>query len=320
MIVAVLGLGSIGMRHARNLAARGARVRGYDPEPKRCAELLSLGQQTADSRSAALEGARAAVIATPNAQHLDDLAAAIGAGCHVLVEKPLAHTDEGVETILGEANARGLTVFVGHSLRFHPAVRAGQKLTADGALGEPLWARLHFSSYLPEWRPRSNHRQGYAADRETGGVLFDLTHEFDLANALLGAARTVAAVARCTGTLGIDSDDCADVILEHDRGLYSNLHLDYVTRPRRREAEVAGTEGILAIDLDRRRLTLTDVRGERVKEERFGDDYAADYEAEIGGFVACIEGRANPPCDGLEGLAVLRQVLAARRMSGLPTA
>mgnify|MGYP003151312883 CR=1 FL=1 len=82
MIVAVLGMGSIGYRHAVNLLALEQTVVGFDPDPiQGPSSSLLLGVKMAETREAALEAADAVVIASPNTNHLEDLTAAVDAGC-----------------------------------------------------------------------------------------------------------------------------------------------------------------------------------------------------------------------------------------------
>ena len=320
MTVAVLGLGSMGLRHARNLLTLGVRVIGADPDSARRDALEAAGGLSTAERTSALAEAGAAVIATPNACHLDDLRASIEAGCHSLVEKPLAHTDAGLEALLTAADNKGLTVFVGVNQRFNPTIAAARNIIEAGQLGQPLWARLICSSYLPDWRPDSDYRTGYAADPQSGGVLFDVIHEFDIASYLLGPAQATAALASRSGQLEIASEDVADVLLQHDSGVVSNLHLDYVTRPPLRTTEVAGTEGRLLCDLRARTLHRWDRDGALVQDLGFDSPIDDDYLAEMTEFLACCAGEARPRCDGWEGLQVLRQVLAARRLSRLEAA
>lgn len=320
MMVAVLGLGSIGQRHARNLLQLGAAVVGFDPDEERTNAAASVGVKVSSSRQDALTCAEAAVVASPSGQHLDDLASALEHGCHVFVEKPFAHTVAGIPELLRRAEQLGLTVFAGLNLRYRPSVQAARKAIAEGLVGEPIWARLCAASYLPDWRPATDHRAGYAADVRTGGVLFDVVHEFDLASHLLGPSEAILAVARQTRLVGIESDDCADVILRHVNGARTALHLDYLTRPALREADVAGTEGRLRLDLLQPRLTVFDGSGAVTRDERWPADSGRDYLAEIESFLACIAGKARPLCDGWEALSVLEQVIAARRLAGLPEA
>ncbi len=316
----ILGLGSIGMRHARNLLAAGARVRGFDPDVGRRAVLAEKGGAVTDSHAEALDGVDGVIIASPSAYHLDDLAAVVGAGRHAFVEKPLAHRLDGVEDILTEAENRGLTVFAGLNMRFHPVVEAARALLADGAIGTLLWARMVAASYLPDWRPHQDYRQGYAADPVTGGAIFDFAHEFDLAVHLLGSASVAAASARTTGILEIESEDCADAILVHEGGVRSAIHVDYVTRPGLRQTEIAGSEGFLRLDLDAYRLTLLHTDGAVRIDKSFPADDNQLYIDEMAGFIGCIEDHAPPKCSGREALEVLRVVVETRRLSGVPSA
>ena len=317
--VAILGLGSIGLRHAYNLTILGAQVTGFDPDAERRALAEAEGFKTTTERGAALDGAAAVVIASPNRFHLEDLEAAAAADCHVLAEKPLAHTDEGLEDILGDFESRGLVVFAGFNLRLHPAIAAARQWLDEERLGTVLWARFQMSDYLPGWRPQQDYRLGYGADAVSGGVLFDMIHEFDLAAHLLGPAVVETAAARTSGLLEVACEDIADVVLRHQSDVHSSLHLDYVTRPRQRVAEIAGSGGRIDIDLDARRLVLTSVDGATREDIRFPATYADDYRAEAAAFVQCVAGDAVPACDGRQALSVLQNVLQARRLAGLPT-
>jgi predicted dehydrogenase len=316
--VAVLGLGSIGMRHGRNLLADGIGVIGFDPDGARRAQFEQAGGRTGASRDAVLAEAGAAVIASPSGWHLDDLAASIGAGLHVFVEKPLAHSAQGVAGLLARARSARQVVFAGLMLRWHAGVERARAALAQGAIGQPLWARALYGSWLPAWRPQSDYRAGYAADPASGGVLFDLVHEFDLLHHILGRAEVAAAVARRSGLLDMPSEDVAEVIFRHGSGLLSTLHVDYLSRPPVRELEIGGADGRLLVDLNSRRFRQVDAGGAIVADIVLPGSYAEDYVAEMRDFIACIEGRAVPRCDGEEALAVLEQVVAARRLCGLP--
>ena len=294
-------------------------MRGFDPSPDARGQLAAAGGAAFEDRGAALDGAEAVVVASPNACHRNDLETALRLGLHVFVEKPLSHTDAGVDALLECARSKGLVVYPAMNQRFHPVVLAARQMLEGGDVGAPLWARFLCASYLPDWRAGQDYRTGYAAHPVTGGVLFDIVHEFDLANFLLGPAKTAAAVARTTGVLGIAAEDCADVILAHASGVTTALHLDYVTRPRRRGFDIGCTGGLLEADLTERTLTVTAAGGELLRDESWANTSVADqYREEMAQFLSCMHGDARPICSATEALQVLRQVLDARALSGLP--
>lgn len=317
-MIAVLGLGSIGLRHAGNALALGQAVIGFDPSPERRALLAEKGGAVTADRGQAIAAARAVVVASPSEHHLDDLRVCVAAGRHVLVEKPLAHRADGLGAVMVEAASKELVVAVAMMLRLHPAVRRAAEIVNSGQLGQVLWGRFLAALYLPEWRPGQDWTKGYANDPRTGGALFDYVHEIDLACHLLGPARVLACVAANTGSIGLAAEDMADVVLDHD-GVRSSIHVDYVTRPRHRHGEVAGTLGALRIDLDGRRLTWRDTSGAVVEDVTYPGTYADDYVAEMAAFLAAIDGSVAPPCSGAQALEVLETLISARTLAGLPS-
>jgi predicted dehydrogenase len=317
-MIAVLGLGSIGLRHAGNALALGCKVVGFDPDPARRQLLADKGAQVVDCRDAALAQAKACIIATPSDRHEDDLEAAINTRRHALVEKPIGHGSARLADLLGRAKTSGVVVAAALNLRLHPAVRAAKKALSSGAIGQPLWGRFMAALYLPDWRPGQDWRQGYANDPRTGGALFDYIHEFDLAAHLLGPCAPLACVASHTGSIGLAAEDMGDAILRHDNGATTTIHVDYVTRPRLRGFEINGTKGRIQVDLDGRSFVRLGLDGAEIENQTFAGSYADDYVAELAAFLDAVAG-APPVCSGDEAFAVLSCVLAARSLAGLPS-
>ena len=317
-MIAVLGLGSIGLRHARNALSLGEKVIGFDPSPERRALLEAEGGSTTDSRDAALEAAKAAVIASPSDRHEDDLAAAIDAGCHALVEKPIGHRVGRLPDLLDKADAAKLIVAAALNLRVHPCVALTRRALKENRLGHVLWGRFLAALYLPDWRPGQDWRLGYANDPKTGGAIFDYIHEFDLAAHLLGSFKPAACVARNSGTLGLESEDVADAILDHPGGVTSTVHVDYVTRPRLRGFHLTGTEAHLHVDLDRRHFRLMAQDGHLLLDHALPGSYAEDYITEMSAFLDALKGEPVV-CSGREALEVLQGVILTRSLAGLPS-
>jgi len=133
----------------------------------------------------------------------------------------------------------------------------------------------------------------------------------------LGPFQAAAATARRSPEIEIASESSAALILQHEGGAFSSLMLDYGTRPTVRTTQIAGTEGVLDLDLEVRRIRLTDAAGVSVLDEQFSGGYADDYVDEMANFFASIDGTELPLCDGREALSILEQVLKARELAGL---
>ena len=106
MIFVVLGFGSIGSRHAKNLLSLGQKVAIYDPSSEKCDLAENCGIDIFSKRRSLIEKSTALIIASPNQFHLNDLKDGIGANCHCFVEKPISHTTVGLEAILDQAEEK----------------------------------------------------------------------------------------------------------------------------------------------------------------------------------------------------------------------
>jgi len=317
--VAILGLGSIGLRHAKNAMALGWPVIGYDRSLERCALLEDAGGKTVKSVDELWQQGWAGVIATPSGMHLDDLRQGVSAGVHLLVEKPISHTVDGVERILNEAKDKGIVVAVAFNLRFRPVVSAAREFLMSGKLGKFLWSRFICSSYLPDWRPSQDYRLGYANDPNSGGVIFDAIHELDLAQFLLGPAEVLTATCQQSHVLNLNSEDVADIVLEHESGERSSIHLDYITRPRRRGFDVCGVNGLLSVDLVERNICFWNQENEVAFERSVPSDPNEEYLLEMEDFLDAAAQGGAPLCAAGDSLRVLEVACQARSVCGLPT-
>lgn len=304
--VLVLGAGSIGARHARNLLAEGADVAIWDPDRDRAAALAADGVAVADSPDAS--GADGVVIASPTTRHAEQLHAALAYGARVLVEKPLAVRADEVARIVAEAGDR---IMVGYNLRLHEPVELLVSRFRAGDAGTPLAARLWFGQYLPDWRPGVDHRVTYSARRDLGGgVLLDAIHELDLAVWLFGDDLQVAhARLDRLGDLDIDVEDTVRALLTGPGGAPVEIALDYLSRTYRRGIEIIGSDATLRFDWTRGAVEVE--RGPDVRRVHSDVPVARSYEREAAAFLAFLDG-TPPPVDGPAGLASLRLADAIR--------
>jgi predicted dehydrogenase len=319
MRIGIIGLGSIGLRHARNARALDHDVTAFDPDESRRTLFAQDGGTATADEDAVFGNNDAVIICSPNRFHLAHLRRAVDAGIHALVEKPLSHTLDGLSAVLDAADSQKLSIGVAMNLRFHPVAVTARDIVRSAAYGRPLWARFTMSSYLPSWRPHQDYRAGYTADREGGGILLDDVHEPDLACFILGTARTAAASAHNTGALEITTEDCADIVLDHGTAR-SVIHMDYVSRHKRRFFEIQCENAFIHGDLIKRHLTVYGNENDTIRDEQFAGSFDDDYINELKTFIASISGTAAYPAPARESVAVLSCVLDAHTMAGLPGA
>lgn len=315
----VIGCGSIGTRHLRNLAALGVpELLAFDTDADRAQQAI-----------ARLDGARVvetlelgwaaspqlAVIAAPTALHVPLARAAVAAGANVYMEKPISADLDGVDGLVAECEAAGLVGAVGYNWRFNPMIRRVAETLGSGSIGRPLSVRAHFGSYLPARHPWEDYRVGYGARAELGGgvILDAVTHQLDYLVSMLGWPEAVSCRADKRSDLEIDVEDVADLALEFPGGIVATIHGDFVERPHRAALDVIGSEGTLLADFVAREVRVWSAATEHWEAEVFEFDLNDVYLDLMRHVLDCAATGVKPLTDLADGARNLRILLAAKR-------
>jgi spore coat polysaccharide biosynthesis protein SpsF (cytidylyltransferase family)/predicted dehydrogenase len=308
----VLGCGSIGSRHTANLTSLGAEVFVSDIDAAAAAALETRCGARAVGRQAA-PGCDLVVVATPTSEHIRDLQWALERGSDVFVEKPLAASREGLARARALAGSHaGQNIMVGCSLRFSEGFAA---LSAHLAMvGRPVALLADYGWWLPSWRPRSDYRTQYSAQRALGGgIVLDAIHEIDYTLELLGPVDDVFGRCTSTGTLEVDVEDVADISIRHRDGAQSSIHLDYLRRRYSRSCTVIGSDGQITWDVPRGVVELTRRAGATPEQLAVSvdSDPNAQYMAEMRRVVATVGTHGTPPWNDVERASASVEVAMA---------
>jgi predicted dehydrogenase len=238
----LVGLGAMGQRHARVLQELEHRfeivgaydVRGDAPTPP--------GVERLRCEAEALARGEIVIVATPTETHAGIAARALGAGRHVFVEKPVCATATEARDVASAARG-GARLFVGHSERFNPVVRALTKLVREEDILSIDLRRVGPS------RPCAS------------GVLVNLgIHDFDLA-AYLGGGDVVLRGAVGFGSPEAPGYDAAHVLFSMANGGAGHLYVDRNKAPKHRAIELATSRWVYRGDLLAHRLVRTSRSG-----------------------------------------------------------
>lgn len=257
----VVGAGSVGSRHIRNLLHLGAKVSVFPYRQNRDDEIRSLGMEIGVVSSLD-EGFNeipdAVVIANRTDQHIGVALAAARKGLNIFIEKPLSHSMVGLDELNELISKQRLVVEVGCMMRCHPNLIAIKRMLDEDVIGRPYFARGVVGQYLPDWRPDTDYRQSYSAHREQGGgVLLDLVHELDLLVWWFGPVVEVAAMLGYDSDLEITTESVAQIGLRFASGLLAQVHMDYLRPIYHRSIEIVGSKGQLTWEDEKGVVTLT---------------------------------------------------------------
>ncbi len=319
---AVVGLGYWGPNLLRNLVANagGAQVVAVDQSVDRLAETCAHYPTVACASS--LEQALdehdigGVLIATPVSTHHHLARTALDAGCHVLVEKPLAASTEEAEDLVTSAEAARRTLMVGHTFLFSPRVDLIHELVTHGRLGNIQYV--------------TSARLNLGLHQADVSVIWDLApHDLSIIFHILGEfPETVRTSGRAV--VHTDRPDVAFITLTFPSGVVALVSISWLAPSKARNMVVVGDEQMLVYDdIDNEQpIKLYDkgvIRpepgnfGEHQLIYRHGDMLAPHVVAqeplarEVAHFLACAAGVQMCRCDGWFGLGVVRVLEAAER-------
>lgn len=290
--IGVVGVGVMGANHARVLAdLPGAELVGIaDPDAVQAAKVAeALGcAAVPDIDALTALGVDAVVVAAPTHLHHHVALAAIGAGAHVLVEKPIAPTVAEGEEMVAAAKARGVTLMVGHVERFNPAVEAVKKAIA----GEEILS-IGITRVGP-FPPRMSNV----------GVVIDLAvHDIDLICHFTDSQiveiqpQVKAAVA--------EREDIALLQFRTANGVLAHINTNWLTPFKARTVHVATRNKYVIGDLLTRQVSeCFDYKPDGSYSMRhLPVAYAEPLRVELSRFLAAVRGEAAPPVTGEDGVA-----------------
>jgi predicted dehydrogenase len=191
-------------------------------------------------------------IASPPAYHAGAARAALEAGAHVLVEKPLCLNRDDLRQLRSLAHSRGRLLFCVHNWKHSPVYRRAFDLIAAGRLGELRYCALS--------RLRTQQAGGalWRLDPAIGGggILIDHGwHVFYLMQWLMGARRPASIAARLQTFPPGRVEEVADLTIGFEGGALGYIHLSWRAPTRRTSAMLYGDAGMLEIEGGAIRLT-----------------------------------------------------------------
>ena len=303
--IGIIGLGSIGIRHLKNIVSvLKEQGKSYSIDLVRSGKGKELDSEIAKhinqiyySYDPVPNDYDVLFITNPTYLHFETIQQFVSKTKHMFIEKPIF---DNIDVPLIELGLkRDSTYYVACPLRYTDVI---QYLKDQLKKMNVFSVRVICSSYLPEWRPNQDYRNSYSAHKDQGGgVSIDLIHEWDYLCYLFGEPDEVLNLRGTFSNLEIDSDDISLYIAKYDSMLVE-VHLDYFGRQTIREVQIFADEDTIVGD-----LTNSEIRylksGEIISFKEQRNDY--QYK-EISNFFNIIEGRVPNDNDISKALRILQ--------------
>ena len=322
--VLIIGVGSIGERHLRCFQATGRAEVSFveinDVLRATISERYDVRGFT-DLETALAGGANvpdqptrrvtAAVIATPANRHLEIAIRLADAGLHLLIEKPLSTTTDGVDLLARMVSQRGLVVGVAYVLRCYPALAAMREAVLSGRFGKPVEIVAVCGQNFPTYRPA--YRDTYYVDHATGGGAIQdaLTHVLNAGEWLVGPIERLVADAAHRVLSGVTVEDTVHVLTRHGDVLGS-YSLNQHQAPNEVTITIICKGGTVRWETHAQRWRWMMHPDELWHDEPYEPQPRdAMFVTQANRFLDAVEGRASLLCSLDEGVQTLRVNLAA---------
>ena len=323
--VLIVGLGSIGRRHAGIIQSLFPNINIIVLRHKRCndSDIKALGlYKCVTSVNEAIElNPEAAIISNPATKHIEVAKKLASKSINLLIEKPISDSSKGVQELIDICYQNKVILMTGYNLRFLPSLIEFKQQIYSRKIGKIYSIRSEIGQYLPNWRPETDYRCGVSAQQKMGGgVLLELSHEIDYLSWIFGKIDWVKSHVSKQSDLEIDVEDSAQVILGFEEVdgavLTASLNIDFIRHDTTRRCFVIGEKGTLLWDGIRGKVEFYKIFGQHwnvlfssIPDRNF------TYTEEIKSFFMSVESNIAPSISGKDCLQVVNIVEAIKKSS-----
>ena len=283
MNILIIGLGSIGQRHLRNLKLIEPKSNFYAIKNKKrkSAPLLNNLNQVLkgdikkkylltyfNSVSEIYKNnikIDCAFVCTPSSKHISQVIELLKYNIHCFIEKPLGSSSKHLselESLLKKK--KKLITMMGFQLRFNPLIEYLNKvIKKKSPIGKLLSANIHHGENIKDFHPYEDYRISYAANKKLGGgVILTQIHEIDYFLHLFSdyKIKNATYISSKISDLDIDVEDVfsSNFLLKKNKSkMFCNINLNYFERPKKRKFCLIGNNGTLVACFNTQKISIT---------------------------------------------------------------
>lgn len=336
MKILLIGLGSAGQRHMRNLkrilgeevefiAYRVRKLNRLFDDNLNVVEGQSVGEayhiKEFDNLEKALdENPDIAFISNPNSMHVQCALQVARRGIDIFLEKPVSNNMDGIDELQRIVKEKQLILYVGYQMRLHPCILKLKNDIENNQIGKIVSVDCQMGELLTRMHKYEDYRHMNESKKSTGGgVVLCQIHELDYLYWVFGMPTEVFSIGGKYSDLEIEVEDGATTLCKYDKDGYTFpivIHQDFLQTPPVRKCKVIGTEGQIELDLLQNQYTL--YTREAVREERFVNFTRNDmFIEEVRRFLNYVKTRNQETLSLDDGLGSLKIALAIKESMSL---
>ena len=304
IIFGIIGYGSIGKIHTKNLKKMGYSCIICDPKihntEKKFLQKISQINQTCSS----------VIIASPSNKHQEYLSYFVKRKKHIFIEKPFSHEITKTKKIINIAKKNRTVIAINYNLRVRKSIVLLKKILKK--VKKIYWSNFLMSSNILKWRKKYQFEKNYTHEKIAGGIIFDSIHEIDLNNFLFNNIKFLNSYRNNFDKKIFNNSSFANINLLIDKKFCSNIQMDYRGCPDQRNINILSDKGLINVDIKKNNLKIYDNKNNLKFSKTFNPEKNSDYEFMLQNFISCVKNRTiKPICNADDGLRNIKIVLGA---------
>ena len=332
--ILIIGLGSIGQRHYRNLKKIDKNFNFFalrkiknSPELsndnliiKKNFDLQQKKIQQLNEKDSLKKKFDAVFICNPSSFHIEYAYKFAKKGTSLFIEKPLSHNLNGINKLKAKIRRNKIICALGFQLRHHKFLHKIKNIIDNNLLGKIKKVEIFNQHFLPYHHKYEDYRISYAAKKKLGGgVLLCFIHEIDYAIFLFQKPKNIICKSGSKSNLDIDVEDFADLKCEHflnDHKFFVNIHLDFIKKKEKRNCRILFQNGEVIWNLSQNILEIKK-NGIKLKKLLFNISRNALFKKQLENFIENVNYNTKPISNIENGISSLEVVMLAKKSSKL---
>ena len=334
--ILVVGLGSIGLRHVRNIIDNFPTFKIFIYTKRK-----KIPKEIKDNKNIVILNLiddclqykpDMGFVTNESAFHIPISIKLANIGMDLFIEKPLSNSFKDLNKLNDLIKKNKLITQMGCNFRFFPPLKKIKQLIDKKIIGRVISVQVENNSYLPDYHPLEDYRKGYAAREDLGGgALLTQIHEIDYLYWLFGDVKKVSSFTGKFSDLEVTADDMSTSLLEFENGVIGQIHISYFQRPYFRSCKIKGTKGIIEWNSIENEVNVFDMKSKNWKKQKINDNYKLItggtttgktdkklnqmYVEEIKHFMSCVKKRKETINDFKQGEKILKIALSMKESS-----
>ena len=293
MKVLVIGSGSIGQRHIKNLKLLGIKdIQVFDND-KKLLKLVEKKFKIKAQNELNFDQIDCTLICTPPNSHIKLAKLALEKNSNIFIEKPLSDSLKNIDVISKIAKKKSLKIFVGYVFRFDKGLIKINKILKKNGIGDIVSFDAYEGWHLSNWRPWQKFEKSYTSSKKMGGgIILDGSHELNYLQWMGGQFDYVCSFYRKIPKMNVETEGISEILTQFSSKVIGRIHLDFINPNYNRHFEILGNNGSINWSYENLSFDIQKINGKK-KSIKYENDPNKMYIDEMKHVINCINNKES---------------------------